>query len=280
MEIKFENVSFIIDKGTPLEKTILNDVSFKLRENKIYGILGNSNSGKTCIAELIDALIKPTKGKVCVNDFVNDGHRIKKVNKLRLNIGYVFKNPYDMFFNKTVKKELVFGMKYFKYKLERVKFRPIDALKLVGLDESYLNKNPMELTLSEARKVAFASVIIFNPKVIILDEPTIGFSYNDKKELIRLIKILKNKYKRMIIILSKDTDFLYSLVDYVYLFDKSRLITEGETELFKERALLETLGLKVPDIIKFISLAKSKNVKLYDYKDIKDLIKGVCNNVF
>lgn len=280
MEIKFENVSFIIDKGTPLEKTILNDVSFKLRENKIYGILGNSNSGKTCIAELIDTLIKPTKGKVYVSDFVNDGHRIKKVNKLRLNVGYVFKNPYDMFFNKTVKKELVFGMKYFKYKLERVKFRPIDALKLVGLDESYLNKNPMELTLSEARKVAFASVIIFNPKVIILDEPTIGFSYNDKKELIRLIKILKNKYKRMIIILSKDTDFLYSLVDYIYLFDKSRLITEGETELFKERALLETLGLKVPDIIKFISLAKSKNVKLYDYKDIKDLIKGVCNNVF
>lgn len=281
MEIKFDNVSFIIDKDTPLEKTILNDVSFKMRENKIYGILGNSNSGKTCIAELIDALIKPTKGKVFVNDYVNDGYRIKKVNKLRFNIGYVFKNPYDMFFNKTVKKELVFGMRYFKYKLENVKFRPTDALKMVGLDETYLKKDPMKLSLRDARKVALASVIVFNPKLIILDEPTIGLTYKDKKELVSLLKILRDKYKRMIIILSKDTDFLYPLIDYVYLFDKSRLIMEGEKEIFKEGILLETLGLKTPNIIKFINLAKTqKNIKLYDYKDIKDLIKGVCNNVF
>ncbi len=281
MEVKFENVSFVINRKTPLEKTILKDVSFDLKDNLIYAFIGNSNSGKTAVAELVDALVRPTKGKVIVGDYINDGRRIKKINNLRFDVGYVFKNPYDMFFNKTVKKEIEFGMKYFKYKLKKVKLRVVDALKMVGLDEDYLNKKVNELTLSEAKKVALASIIVFNPKIIILDEPTIGLNSRDKKELIRFLKLMKEKYNKTIIILSKDTDFLYQFVDYIYIFDKSKLILEGKRNVFKEVDLFESLGIKVPDIIKFISLAKTRKNKIFiDHKDIKDLIKEVYRDVF
>lgn len=281
MEIKFENVSFIIDKGTPLEKTILKDVSFELKDSNIYAIIGNSNSGKTSVAELIDALIKPNTGVVKIGDFANGKKRIKNINKLRFDIGYVFKNPYDMFFNKTVKKEIEFGMKYFKYKKNKSKLRTVDSLKMVGLDDTYLKKKVDDLNLSEAKKVAIASVIVFNPKVLILDEPTIGLNNRDKQELIRLLKLMKDKYNKTIIIMSKDTDFLYQFVDKVLLFDKSRLIMQGGRNVFKEISAFKSLGLKIPYLVEFNKVAKEiKNKKIEDHKDIKDLIKEVCRDVF
>ncbi len=281
MEIIFDNVSFKINKNTELEKTILKDINFKIKKSGIYAFLGNSNSGKTCIGELIDALIKPATGSVTINEFVNKGSRIKNINKLRFMVGYAFKNPYDMFFNKTVKEEIEFGMQYFNYKLEKIKLRAIDALKMVGLNESYFNKNPLELCLTEARKVSLASILVYNPKIIILDEPTIGLNYKEKKELTRLLTMLRDKYHKIIIILSRDSNFLYPLIDYVYLMDKSRIITEGDKSVFYQTSLFENLGLEIPKIIEFINIAKKdKKAKLENYKDIKDLIKGVYRNVF
>lgn len=281
MEIIFDNVSFKINKNTELEKTILKDITFKINKSGIYAFFGNSNSGKTCIGELIDALIRPSKGSVTINEFVNKGNRIKNINKLRFMIGYAFKNPYDMFFNETVTEEIEFGMQYFNYKLEKTKLRAIDALKMVGLNESYFNKNPLDLNLTEAKKISLASILVYNPKVIILDEPTIGLNNKEKKELARLLTMLRDKYHKVIIILSRDSNFLYPLIDYVYLMDKSKIIIEGDKNIFHETSLLENLGLEIPKIVEFISIAKKeKSAKLENYKDIKDLIKGVYRNVF
>ncbi len=281
MEIKFNDVSLKINKNTPLEKVILTDVKFEIKEPGIYGFLGNSNSGKSAIADLMDALISPTSGSVQINKFVNSGKKIKKVNKLRYMVGYLFKNPYDMFFNSSVLKELEFGMQYFKHKLEKISMRTVDALKLVGLSENVLNKDPLELDLATAKKVAIASIIIYNPKVIILDEITIGLNYKEKKEIMRLLKLLKDKYNKIIILLSKDTDFLYQIVDYVYLMDNSKMVAEGETELLEDVDLLKKFNMDVPKIVEFTNLVKNnKNVKLNYYKDIKELIKGVYRNVF
>ena len=280
MEVSFKNVTLITNPGTTSEKTILNNVSFSFKDNKIYGIIGNSNSGKSSIPELISGLITPTKGSVVINNFTNSNKRIKNINKLRLLVGYVYKNPYDMFICKTVKKELEFGMQHFKYKLNKIETRTKDALKMVGLDESYLDKDPLKLNFSEAKKLALAITLIYNPKLIILDEPTVGLSNIDKKELIRLLKILKNKYEKTILVLSKDTDFLYSLVDYSYVFYKGNLMSEGNTSVFKDFNLFNCVGLKVPDMVMFTNICKEKNVNLRDYRDITDLVKGVCDNVF
>ena len=171
-------------------------------------------------------------------------------------------------------------MKHFKYKLNKIETRCKDALKMVGLDDSYLDKDPLKLNFSDAKKLALAITLIYNPKLIILDEPTIGISNMDKKELIRLLKILKNRYNKTILVLSKDTDFLYSLVDYLYVFYKGNLMCEGNTSIFKDFNLFNNLGMKVPDIVMFTSICKSKNVNLREYKDISDLEKGVCDNVF
>ncbi|MCI5643078.1 MAG: ATP-binding cassette domain-containing protein [Peptoniphilus sp.] len=280
MEIEFNNVSFIINKGTPLEKTILNNVTFKLEKGKIHTILGASNSGKTAIADLINALNVPTSGSVRVGKFINDGRRIKDINELRFQTGYVFKNPFDMFFNKTVKKEIEFGMKYFKYKLDKLEVRAIDSLKLVGLDESYLNMNPLDLTVVDAKKVALACAIIYNPKVLILDEFTTGLSYTDKKELTSLLKMLKNKYNKTIILLTKDTNYAYPISDTVHILRLTRLVKSGGKELFRDTRLLKSNNLEVPKIVSFIEKCNKKGHDISQYTNIHDLIKGVYRDVF
>ena len=280
MEIEFNNVSFIINKGTPLEKTILNNVTFKLEKGKIHTILGASNSGKTAIADLINALNVPTSGSVRVGKFINDGRRIKDINELRFQTGYVFKNPFDMFFNKTVKKEIEFGMKYFKYKLDKLEVRAIDSLKLVGLDESYLNMNPLDLTVVDAKKVALACAIIYNPKVLILDEFTTGLSYTDKKELTSLLKMLKNTYNKTIIVLTKDTNYAYPISDTVHILRLTRLVKSGGKELFRDTRLLKSNNLEVPKIVSFIEKCNKKGHDISQYTNIHDLIKGVYRDVF
>ncbi len=279
MEIRFVNVNFIIDSYTPLEKTILSNINFEILDKGIYSFIGKSNSGKTAIGDLINALVSPNTGKVCIGKYINDGRKIKHINSLRRETGYVFKNPYDMFFNNTVRKELEFGMKYFKYKRKYIKERVKSSLKLVDLDERILRVNPLKLDLLDAKKVALACILTYNPNIIILDEFTNGLGYKEKDELIKLLKMLKNKYDKTIILLTKDTTFAYQVTDYVYLLDKTRIISEGKKDLLRDKELLNSLGLEEPKIVSFINEYK-KHKDISDYTNILDLIKAVYRDVF
>ena len=278
MEVIFNNVTYRENIGTPLKKTYLDNVSFNILPNTIYSFIGDSESGKTKIGELINAVISPTYGSVKVFKFINDGKRIRNVNKLRMNIGFVTMNPSEMLFNKTVRKELEFGLTYFKYKLNKKSVRCIDALKLVGLGEEYLNKKISDLTLTEQKKVSIASILIFNPKIIILDEPTIGLGTREKEHLKKLIKILKTKYKKTIILLTKDTDFAYQITEKVHLLYKGSIVASGDKDILTNEKLMEGYGLKLPEIIKFIKIANDKGIKLSLTDNILDLIKEVYRN--
>ena len=279
MEIVFNKVSFVINKNTPLEKTILNDVSFSIMESGIYSFVGASNSGKTAIGDLISLISVPTKGSVKIGRYKNTGHG-KRINNLRLQIGYVFKNPYDMFFNDTVEKELSYAIDKFGYKKDSKEKRILESIKLVGLNELYLDRNPMELSLVDAKRVALACILIYNPKVIILDEITNGISSDDKSELIRLFRILKTKYRKTIILLSKDTSFCYQITDYVYLMSYTRLINSGKREILEDVEVLNNINLEPPKIVSFVNTYNKKGRELNYYNNIHDLIKGVYRDVF
>lgn len=280
MEIVFNKVSFVLNKKTPLEKTILNDISFSITEPGIYSFIGSSNSGKTAVGDLISFLQVPTCGDVKVGRYKNNGKRIKNINTLRLQIGYVFKSPYDMFFNDTVKKEISYAIDNFKYKKESKDKRILEALKLVNLDESYLDKNPMDLSLVDAKKIALACMLIYNPKVIILDEYTNGLSSSEKSDLIRLFRILKNKYRKIIILLTKDTSFAYQITDEVFLMSYTRLVRSGKRDILEDSVLLKEINLEPPKIVSFVNVYNKKGRELNYYNNVLDLIKGVYRDVF
>jgi len=278
MEIIFDNVTYKENIRTPLEKVYLKNITLKIKEEMITCILGDSESGKTYIGELLNMIASPTFGRVEALGFINDGRRIKNINMLRMNVGYVTMNPNDMLFNKTVKDELEFGIKYFKYKTDKKAERVENALKLVELHSSYLDKKIKDLTLTEKKKVALASTLIFNPKLIILDEPTIGLGTKEKEELKKLIKLLKEKYKRTVIVLTKDTNFAYEVAEDVFILFRGTLIKHGDKNIMMDETSMNNYNLEVPEILKFINESKKRNVELTPTDNILDLIKEVYRN--
>jgi energy-coupling factor transport system ATP-binding protein len=251
-------------------KIAVDNLNLEMEDNKIYGLIGESGSGKTTLLELIDGLLKPTSGEIIINDTTN-------IKEIRKDIGFIFQFPEEQFFEITVKKEIEYSLHNFNIRKDKV----IDAVNLVGLNESILSKKIKELSNGEKRLVAIASVLVYNPKIILLDEPTIGLDNKNKSKLIWLIKQLKNTYNKTIIISSHDIDLLYDLCDDLIVLNDGKLIMYGDpVSVYKEEELLEKYNIELPSILKFERIVnKNKGIKLMHTTSINDLIKEIYRNV-
>ena len=171
MEIKINNLTYIKEK-----KKILNNINHTFDEG-ITAIMGYS-CGKSTILKLINYLGKPTKGQIYINNIkLTKGINI---NKIRPKIGYLPQEKETSFFNRTVYEEVSFGLKHFKIKDNHQK-KVSEALKLVGLNDNYINMNPFNLSYGEKTKLALACLLVTNPDIILLDEPTLGLDNQSKK---------------------------------------------------------------------------------------------------
>jgi energy-coupling factor transport system ATP-binding protein len=282
MEIKFNNVSYAYNEGTIFEHTAINNINLDLEENKIIGIIGKSGSGKTTLIEHLNALLIPSEGSIKIEDFeIKKKNKLLNINDLRRKIGLVFQFPEEQFFNPTVREEVSFALKYFRYKNDKIHKQVSEALSIVGLNDTYLERNVFELSAGEMRKVAIASVMVFNPSVIVLDEPTVGLDYKSKKNIITLIKKLKDHYHKTVIIVSHDVDMLNIIADDIIVMNRGNIVMNGKKdEVFKNSELFEKYGLAEPKIVTFTRKAKElKGIKLGSFIDIKDLMKDIYRNV-
>lgn len=273
MEIELRNIDFVYKKINYQQKEVLENINIKFKEGKISSIIGKSGSGKTTLLEIINSLLIPTKGEVIINNMSN-----KNVKK---EIGMVFQFPEEQFFNQTVKQELELTLRLNDYKINQIDKRIIEVLVMVGLNDTYLNRNPFKLSNGEKRKLALAEVLILNPKVILLDEPTIGLDSKSKNDIIKLLRLLKNRYNKTIIIATHDMEFIHKITDYIYVLDNKNIILEGDKyKVFKQEKKLNKLGIKVPYTISFSNkVLETKNIKIGYRDDINDLIKDIYRYV-
>ena len=261
-------------------KKVLKNINMKIQEGKITGILGTSGSGKTTLLKLISGILDIQEGNIKTNDIIIDkSNKIANYTDFRVNICLIPQNSRESFSNLKIKDELKFILKYKKLKNIEIDKKCSDALKLVGLNDSYLDKRIEELNESEIRKVAIASGLILNPKILLLDEPTIGLDNLSKKNLIILLRKLITRFNKTIIIVSNDGEFLHKIVNYLYVLDKGKLVLDGDKyEVFTHDKLLD-YGIEPPNIIKFEKLVKEKkNIKLGYRDEINDLIKDIYRN--
>ena len=282
MEVKFKDVNYTYDKVNYEKKEVLKDINITFADGKITGIVGASGAGKTTMLELIDALLLPSTGSIQVGKFVIEKKKnIKNINELRFQVGLVFQSPEEQMFENSVRDELEMGLKFYHYKLDKKEERVLDALKMVGLDSSYLDKNPQKLSQGEKRKIAIASILMINPNVLMLDEPTIGLDPESKQSLIKLLRILKNRFHKTILIASHDNDFLLSIVDDVVVLHRKKIVMQGNKyDVFKETKQLKQYGIKAPHIIEFSNIVlNKKNVRLGYRDEIKDLMKDIYRHV-
>lgn len=259
MEIRLNGVSLNIN-----EKLFLNNLDMNIKEGKINAIIGKNNSGKTNLLELFSGLIKPNKGEVVV-----EGNALM-----------VFENPEELLFNNTVKEELEYALKFHKYSKEEIEERVNEALFLVELDKNYLTRKLDTLSSGERRKLAIASVLVHDFDILILDNPTNGLDNRSKESLKKLLRILKN-INKTIIITSHDTNFLLEISDYVFILNNKKIALEGDNlKIFTNVEELNKYKIKVPDVIDFsYYVLTKKGIKLGYRTDINDLIKDIYRHV-
>ncbi len=250
MEVIFRNVSFSYNHGLKNEKQALKDINLCFDSNLIHGIIGPIGSGKSTMLELMNGITKPTSGDIVVGKY--ELHKKNfNFNKFRYDVGLVYQFPEKQFFCNTVGEEIAFSQKVFNKKNKYLKSKVIKMLKMVGLDETYINRSPFSLNGGEKRRVAIASVLISNPKLLIMDEPTIGLDNNSKKKLMKLLCTLKTKYLKTIIIVTHDVDMLYEIVDNVVVLSKGKVIKEGsKIEVFGDVDYLNKNNTPIPNVVK------------------------------
>ena len=269
MEINFNNITFSYS-----DKLILNNFNCNIKCNMVNAIIGKNGCGKSTILEILDGLLIPINGYIKIgNCIIND----EFFNNKRYKIGYLFQNAEEQIFNSSVYKEIEFGLNCFNVDSNLIKEKIIYSLKLVDMDETYLYKSPYKLSNGEKRRVAIASVLAFDPDIIIMDEPTIGLDNIGKNNLIKLIKNLKNELKKTIILVSHDMEFLLKVTDYVYLIKNGSVYLEGDKyDVLSNEEAMNSCGLIVPNILHFSNrVLNKKNIKIGYRNEINDLIKDV-----
>lgn len=275
MEIKFDKVNFTYKKINYCEHEVLKNINIKLKAGKINAIVGKSGSGKTTLLELITGILKPTTGKVLIDE--------KEIDNLNnaFDIGYVSQDN-NQFLQKTVKEELEMLLKLYNYKLKEKKKRINNSLIMVGLNEKYLNLNINNLSSGEKKKLALASALILNPSILIIDEPVIGLDRKTKEELKKIFRILKTRYNKTIIFVSNNLDFVLEVADYVYvLYDKEIVLEGKKIDVLSKTDILKKYGIIGPNITSFENLVLTKKQIKIGYRyEINDLIKDIyrCSN--
>ena len=277
MGIKIENVFYTYGKKASNSTLALNDVSFAINDNDFVAIVGETGSGKSTLAQCLNALIIPDQGQVVVGDIVvsHKNRKSKKMRDLRKRVGLVFQFPEYQLFEETVEKDVAFGVKNFGIKGEEALKEAHKALAQVGLDESYYQRPPFELSGGERRKVAIAGILAIKPDIVIFDEPTVGFDPASAKELMGLI-VEMHKQGKTIIVITHDMDLVNEYAQKVFMLENGKLVFEGTpSELFVHVQNYDRLD--IPKVIKLALALKEKgiDVDVNKIRTIDDLVKAL-----
>lgn len=256
--VKVENLTYKYCVGTPFEKVAVNNVSFEIKKGELVGIIGHTGSGKSTLVQMLNGLIKPTSGKVFLEDN-NIWKEPKKIRNVRFKVGMVFQYPEYQLFEETVSKDIAYGPRNMGLSDEEIEQRIIQSANFVGLPHSLLDKSPFELSGGEKRRVAIAGVIAMSPEVLILDEPTAGLDPKGREDLLFQIQKYHKQQENTILFVSHSMEDIARIADRVIVVNNGKIeMFDTPRNVFSQGERLEKMGLKIPQITMIInSLANS-----------------------
>lgn len=260
MDIQFRDVSFTYEAGTPIQHTALKNINLTIQPHKITAIVGRTGSGKSTLVQHMNALLKPTSGVVRMGSkTITANTSNRQLKALRKSVGTVFQFPEAQLFGQTIAEDIMFGPQNYgvneKEALEIAK----EVLQVVGLDESFLDVSPFDLSGGQQRRVAIAGVLALKPEVLVLDEPTAGLDPKGQKEMMNLFDRLNKEKNMTIILVTHRMEHVAEYADDVIIMKDGVVVQQDHPrEIFKNTDLLQLNYLDVPNTISFANGIKKK----------------------
>lgn len=274
MEIVFNKLSYVENKMSSSPKNYLDNVSLEIKQGSIIAFIGENIS---IIGKLLMVIKRPSKGELKLDNIVvKRTSHINNINLLRKKMAFMIDDNFN-FITDNVKSEIETVMKNYNYHTKDVNKHIVDSLKIVGLSEDYLDRDPNELSYTEKKKVNLACMLSYNPEVIILENFEKGLIARERTYFKNLFLKLKNKFNKTIILLTKDITFMFGIVDNLNVINNAKIVISGDADTFYENKLYKYI--EMPKIVEFTKYVQEQGHNILEYVDIKELIKEIYRNV-
>ena len=247
--IELKNVSFKYELQE--EKTIKN-LDLYVKQGEFVGIIGKNGSGKTTLCNIIRGIIPDFVQGTITGSISIDNKNINDIERGEMAelVGFVFQNPFSQIsgIKKTVFEEIAYGLENLGVPREEIRQRVTDVIKLLKI-EDLQDKNPNELSGGQSQRVAIASIIVMNPKVLIFDEPTSQLDPLGTEEIFDILKLLKSQNKTIILVEHK-IDLIAEYANRVVVMDDGEIIFNGETHEVLSNDKIEQHNVSMPIVSK------------------------------
>ena len=260
--LETKNLSHIYSEGTTSRVDAIRDICLKIDKGELVGIIGHTGSGKSTLIQHFNGLLKGSSGVVLLEgkDIWQDKKNIRQV---RFKVGICFQYPEYQLFEETVYKDIAYGPKNMKLSDEEIDKRVRSTIRFVGLDESYLDKSPFELSGGEKRRVAIAGVMAMKPQIIVFDEPTAGLDPKGRQDIIKIINDYRNATNATVIIISHSMEDMAVMADKLLVLSKGEVVMFDKTEkVFLQGDKLREIGLNVPIVTRVFDALRQKGIDL------------------
>lgn len=258
--LEMKDVKFSYESG----KEILHGVSFKVNKGEMVSIVGRNGAGKSTISKLICGFYKPTEGQILFDgrDLIND-----TIKERAEKIGIVMQNPNQMISKTMIFDEVALGLKARGVPEEEIKNRVFETLKICGLYE-FRNWPISALSFGQKKRVTIASILVLNPEVIILDEPTAGQDFKHYTEIMEFLKELNKKGVTIVMI----THDMHLMLEYtnraIVLSNGLKLAEDIAANVLTDEEVINKANLKETSLYELAVKAKLENPRMFVKKFI------------
>lgn len=255
-------VSFTYPQGSTVRRAAIDQISLQIDKNTVTGIIGHTGSGKSTLLQTFNGLIKPDSGTVLLKG-EDLWQEPKKIHQKRFSVGLVFQYPEHQLFEESVYKDIAFGPTNMGLEAAEIKRRVREYTAMLGLGEDYFERSPFDLSGGEKRRVALAGILVMEPEVLVLDEPTAGLDPIGRQMLFSAISAYQKRTGAAIVIVSHSMEDLAGLCDRLLVLKRGRVELCGTVqEIFSNTDRLRALGLEVPLVTRVLLELKQMGLHL------------------
>ncbi len=242
MNLRWDGVTFEYQP----EVTALRQVDLSVHSGETVALVGSNGAGKTTLAKHLNALLRPSSGRVLVGDWNTADHTVAE---LARRVAYTFQNPADQLFERTVRAEVGFGPRKAGLSAVEQDRRVGEALDLVGL-AAEAGRHPYDLNPSDRKLITLAATVAMRTPVCVFDEPTTGQDARGLSRVDQVVESLKQE-GRTLIIISHDLDFCADHADRAVVMDAGRIVADGPAaQVFGETSVLRQAGIEAPQLVR------------------------------